>query len=394
MQYKYLLMVTAQNNNKYYEMKQLNENQFISEFGRVGYHPQKHTWPMRKWESTYNSKLKKGYKDVTDFRVVAGTGSSLGMGIPTDSPIVQKIFETLLAATSQSVSKNYNMSIEKVTQQMVDDAQGYIDELSQLSFANKWSEFNETLLQLFVTIPRRMEYVPDNLLSLSSNDPASDSREIIQREQDTLDGLKGQVIVSSVGEEDSTEDLFDAMGIAVQEIEQEDRAFIHRLLEDDHKRYVRAIKVTNKKTRERFNAFLESCENKQTKTLWHGSRNQNWISLLEKGIILNPNAIRTGDAFGRGLYFAPRAAKSIGYTSLRGSYWTNGSENCGFMGLYNVHVGKPYTLYSGDSSLNYDYIKGKGFDSTHAIAGQRLLNDEIVVYKTEQVDIQYLVELN
>ena len=30
--------------------------------------------------------------------------------------------------------------------------------------------------------------------------------------------------------------------------------------------------------------------------------------------------------FGHGLYFAPRAKKSIGYTSLNGSYWSGGMD--------------------------------------------------------------------
>lgn len=102
--------------------------------------------------------------------------------------------------------------------------------------------------------------------------------------------------------------------------------------------------------------------------------------------------------FGYGLYYAPKAKKSLGYTSLSGSYWARGSSNCGFMGLLDVAYGKPYDVYSHTwdmGSLNYDKLQKicPGANCLHAHAGQMLYNDEIVVYKEEQCTIKYLVEL-
>ena len=57
----------------------------------------------------------------------------------------------------------------------------------------------------------------------------------------------------------------------------------------------------------------------QVKQLWHGSRNENWFSILENGLQLNPNAIITGKMFGKGIYFAPSSNKSWNYTSYRGT---------------------------------------------------------------------------
>ncbi|ANU44662.1 hypothetical protein ADH76_03140 [Enterocloster clostridioformis] len=65
---------------------------------------------------------------------------------------------------------------------------------------------------------------------------------------------------------------------------------------------------------------------------------------------LNPDAIITGKMFGQGIYFAPSAMKSWGYTSAPDEVWTR--RNAGrtthtaFMALYATAYGKPYELYS------------------------------------------------
>jgi poly [ADP-ribose] polymerase len=102
--------------------------------------------------------------------------------------------------------------------------------------------------------------------------------------------------------------------------------------------------------------------------------------------------------FGHGIYFAPLAQKSLGYTSLHGSYWAGGNSNSAFMSLYNVAYGKPYDVYSFDSkyyNFNYEILQKNSINANclHAHAGNMLRNDEIVVYKEDQLTIQYLVEL-
>ena len=61
-------------------------------------------------------------------------------------------------------------------------------------------------------------------------------------------------------------------------------------------------------------------------------------------------AIHTGSMFGDGIYFANKAQKSIGYSSLRGSYWTNGGSNKGYLALFDVHVGNQKHIKTHDSS--------------------------------------------
>ena len=107
--------------------------------------------------------------------------------------------------------------------------------------------------------------------------------------------------------------------------------------------------------------------------------------------------------FGYGLYFAPRAKKSIGYTSLQGSYWSGGRSSSGFMAVLDVAYGKPYDVNSFDSKyydMSYEKLQKMcpGANCLHAHAGFHtgwgtLQNDEIIVYKEDQCTIKYLVEI-
>jgi hypothetical protein len=72
------------------------------------------------------------------------------------------------------------------------------------------------------------------------------------------------------------------------------------------------------------------------------------------------------------------------------------------MGLYEVHYGNPYIVGDFNSryyDFNYNKLRNEGdYDSLHAKAGvslgySSLKNDEIIVYREDQIDIKYLVEL-
>ena len=91
-------------------------------------------------------------------------------------------------------------------------------------------------------------------------------------------------------------------------------------------------RVINQKHKKRFNDYTEKRDIHQVKQLWHGSRNENWFSILENGLQLNPNAIITGKMFGKGIYFAPSSNKSWNYTSYRGTSWASGNSDTAFMG--------------------------------------------------------------
>lgn len=396
---RYLVMVTASaNNNKYY--KQIpHGDSWTAEYGRVGSSPQRREYSMSQWDSKYNEKIRKGYVDqsdlVEDLIQVEKPAKSEYKEI--ENKVIADIVERLQSMARKAISDNYTISSNKVTQAMIDEAQ---DVLTSLITKSDVKEFNDILLKLFTVIPRKMSNVQDYLARTDK-----DFSEIIQKEQDLLDVMKGQVVQKQVIDE-SVEDkpqndntILECLGLVFEECNAKDIAIIKDALGSCSDRFHKAWRVQNIKTQKRYDEFVKENNIKDTKLLFHGSRNENWWSIINSGLVLKPtNAVITGKMFGYGIYYAPKARKSLGYTSLSGSYWARGNSSSGFMALMDVAYGKPYDVYSFDSKyydFNYEKLQDacKGANCLHAHEGSMLRNDEIIVYKEEQCTIRYLIEL-
>jgi len=391
----YLVKVEpGENNNKFYQMLDSGDGNFICKYGRIGNTGyQTKTYPISKWESQYKSKIKKGYVDQS--RLVAETTVTPNKKkeyLDIDNPSIAQIIARLQSMARQAIKDNYTINSNNVTQIMVDEAQLILNNLINIEDIEL---FNKVLVDLFKTIPRKMGKVKDYLAKENK-----DYSEIIQREQDLLDIMKSQVIEHSIEESyeentievENNKTILDAMGLQFEEVTQEE-------LSEISNKFYSAWKVINLKTQERYDKFIANEKIKDQRLLFHGSRSENIWSIINSGLVLRPSkVVINGKMFGFGCYFAPKAKKSLGYTSLSGSRWSNGNSNSGFMALFNVAYGIPYNVYSFDSkfyNLNYENLQNMcpGANSLHAHAGSMLYNDEIIVYKEEQITIRYLIEL-
>ena len=401
---KYLVMVTASaNNNKYYKMTPHGDT-WTAEYGRVGSTAQKRDYPISQWSSKYNEKIRKGYTDqsdlVEDLIQVEKPIKSEYKDI--ENKVIAEIVERLQSMARKAISDNYTISSNKVTQAMIDEAQNV---LTSLIVIPDLKYFNDTLLKLFTVIPRKMSDVKSHLAK-----SAQDFSNIIQKEQDLLDVMKGQVVQKQVIDEavettpQSENTILEHLGLEFEECDANDIALIKMQLGSCVDKFRRAWRVKNLKTQKKFDEFVRDNNITETKLLFHGSRNENWWSIINSGLVLKPtNAVITGKLYGYGIYFAPKAQKSLGYTSLSGSYWARGNSDSGFMALMNVAYGTPYDVYDFNSKyydMNYENLQKfkSGANCLHAHAGaslgySSLKNDEIVVYKEDQCTIKYLVEL-
>jgi poly [ADP-ribose] polymerase len=396
---RYLVMVTASaNNNKYY--KQIpHGDTWTAEYGRVGSSPQRREYSMRLWDSKYNEKIRKGYVDQSDLveDLIQVEKPKKSEYKEIENKVIAEIVDRLQNMARKAISDNYTISSNKVTQAMIDEAQNV---LTSLLAAPDVKSFNDILLNLFTVIPRKMGNVQYYLAK-----EKGDFSDIIQKEQDLLDVMKGQVVQKQIVEEKSENEsqadvtILEQMGLEFEECDRNDIAIIKSSLGSCADKFYKAWRVKNLKTQKRYDDFVKENNITDTKLLFHGSRNENWWSIINSGLVLKPtNAVITGKMFGYGIYYAPKARKSLGYTSLSGSYWAKGSSNSGFMALMNVAYGKPYDVYSFDSKYySFDYSKLQnacpGANCLHAHEGSMLRNDEIIVYKEEQCTIKYLIEL-
>lgn len=397
----YLIMVTTANNNKYYNCFPEGD-QFRVEYGRVDATKTTAYYPMSKWDSQIKSKIKKGYQDVTDLKKdLVEEISSTNPESPykdIENAAVKAIVEKLQNLARETINKNYTVKASAVTQDMVDAAQKIIDSLA--NYSSTVDEFNSNLLKLFAVIPRKMGDVRNYLANKSD-----DFAKIIFKEQDLLDVMRGQIYVKPENEpieivEKKQQTILEELGLEIEEATADDIALIKTLMNESVDKFRKAWRVTNLKTQKRFDNFVADNNIKNIKLLFHGSRSENFWSIIKTGLVLRPtNAVITGKMFGYGCYYAPKCAKSIGYTSLSGSYWAHGGNNTAYMALFDVAYGTPYNVYDFDSKYyNLDYNKLQQFKAgancLHAHADKGMLrNDEIVVYKEEQMTIKYLIEI-
>lgn len=124
--------------------------------------------------------------------------------------------------------------------------------------------------------------------------------------------------------------------------------------------------------------------------LWHGTRAHNLMSIMKSGLIIpksNGSIHVTGRMFGNGIYFSDQSTKSLNYAH---GYWDGGQrDNRCFMFLADVAMGTPWHPTRTGSQVK----PPEGYDSVFARGGKdSVMNNEMIVYRTSQARLKYLVE--
>jgi poly [ADP-ribose] polymerase len=403
------------NSNKVYIMEELADGRIKCEYGRVGKNmaivfKSKHEWDKILREKTSD---KKGYTDVTE--LLAEPVVDKTNGDPRNNAVdaikdamVKKLVQDLMAYANKSIQKNYKVTQDAVSEQQVDAAQEVLTKVTaMLKVGADVKEVNNELLRLFTIIPRRMDNVKNHLVQgLDNDDQLEKAQRLLGEEQSALDTMAGQVklikqqkqSVETTGEEMSDIDILTQMGLKVEvEKNAETLALITKLLGDNANKAKKIFKVVNIATQERFDKNFSSAKVKKKRLYWHGSRNENWFNIIQTGLLIRPSgAVHTGSMFGDGIYFANKSQKSLGYSSLSGSYWTRGNSQIGFLALFDVHLGNEKHIYKHDSScysLSQANIQKDGFDSVYAHGGADLRNDEFIIYNSAQCTISHLIQM-
>lgn len=384
-----LICVTPNNNNKYYYMEDLHNGSFKVSYGRVGASEAVLTYPISLWDKKYSEKLKKGYVDVTEkITAIKKTGE-----LDISDPDVKDLINFLMSEARQSIKRDYEISTESVTEEQINQCQNIINNINIAKDYNtpdnlKLQEVNEKLVQLYTLIPRRMADTRHYFLK-TWNIPFL--VELLQAEQSRLDTLKSQVNINQVSSNGIT---LEELGFTCELASEADKDLIRKNT-DFRLTNHRVFKISNKETESVFNP-----NHLKTKLLYHGSRNENFLSILQTGLKIRPKGVQTtGSMFGDGIYAANKARKSIGYTSLRGSYWASGHSNRAYLAIFEFATGKEWNLLDSQSwsgwmsRIDESQVKSKGCDSVFAKGGVDLRNDEYVVYNSNQCTIRYLIEL-
>lgn len=399
---------TGRGTNEKVIMERIDDLTFRLVIGRVGirvgrHKPKSFIKSMDIWDETYDRYHKKGYLVTKQQKMEAKKINSSGMNVngklfsSIEDESVGSIVEELLEAANQVIESNYSVTVEDISDEMFDYGQEILSDLSENYATMSIAQFNNKLKILYAAIPRRMDRIGDMLAKRKNDMPG-----IIARNQDLFDVIHGQLRNCRVDNE-AGKTIIEAHGLEWKRVSEEEKAWIIRKLSPNGASYLDAWKITNERTEDQFTEFCRQeglSEGNGIRHLFHGSRNENFWSIISNGLTINPSGVViTGKMFGNGTYFAPLSTKSMGYTSALGSYWADGGCPHGFMGIYKVATGKQYDIIHADCSLDWKRLQSvcPGAHCTWAHGREwdknsQLYNDEVVVYKDDQSTIEYLVK--
>lgn len=399
---------TGRGNNQQYVMENLHDGTFRGTESRVGitigrHRPRSFINPMEKWDEIFQSKVSRGYMVTKtkkmEQKVIEKNTSSINGNeyAPIADASVNKVVTLLLECTTAVLSQNYRIKIDDISDEMIAFGQSILKELSSGYSKMSVAEFNNKLKTLYAAIPRRI----DNLSKILAKRKL-DFNDIIADEQELFDVMVNRVRNAHDLDNCSVRPtVLEAFHLDWRDVTEEEQNKVLSMLKGNASQYVKAWRIRNRRTEERFDRF---CQQEQLSKghgidhLFHGSRTENFWSIVTNGLLINPDCRvqRIGSMFGNGTYFAPLAQKSLGYTD--GGYWAGGNTDVRFLTIYRVATGKHYDIYHGSDSSLTKAVLQKKCPGAHCVwahgrgtGGTTLFNDEVVVYDEAQSTIEYLI---
>lgn len=372
MQYKYLIKVSANaNNNKYYEMEQTTSDSFTVRYGRVGSNPQTRSYSMRKWDSIYNSKLKKGYSDRTELYIVDKTAEIEYSGVAQ----VDELLQYLNRVSGMSFDNNYSVSSGAITEAQILEAQTMLDMVA-FGLENGDLEYvHERFLELWEIIPRALGNVKD---ALPSTIEFANVR--YQNEVDNIETVNVQSQLVTGG------NILDKLGIKMGYVDN-----VPNVIDEivSQYQYKNIWSIHKESTYLALEEWLSNSENKTQRLLWHSTDEANILSILNTSLLVRPHAAN-GRMLGNGIYATESAEKTRNY--IRG--------NRSFSILFHCHVGNELTCGQNGFTVKkytYDEISDLGYDCVYAprsiyTGTMNLRNSEHCLYNNEQLSPAYIVE--
>lgn len=395
---------TGKGLNTQFIMENTGDGNFQITDGRVGikvgpHKPKRYTRPISEWDKTFLSRLSRGYLVTKTKRMEQKTISSQKY---TDIPdaAVKEIVDRLMEYADKAMEQNFSVKVDDISDEMIRYGKEILHEMQTKYIKMSVAEFNGKLKVLYAAVPRRIDKLSDKLARSKQ-----DFVQILEDEQEIYDLMIKQVRAAGMDKKPSST-ILDAYGLHIRPVTQEEEDYIKEKLTNQKNSYKQAWKVTFDPSEKAFNDYCRAeglSEEHGISHLFHGSKHQNWWSILTNGIWCEPEkhpefcGTITGKAGGLGAYFAPDSIKSKGYTSFMGSKWAHGTENTGFMALFKVATGNEYY---GQDGYGRDFTWKKLQDTapgSHCLWLKSRYSgfymDEVIIYQENQFTIDYLIEL-
>lgn len=380
------------NNNKFYRIQlfDLGPDQYdvYAEYGRLGsVNPQSTRKSFsdieaadKHYEKTLKSKIKKGYHVL----ITADHLDNDGLTDPnllTDE--VLKLINRLYDYSKSYVTKSITTPLGNLSSKQVSKGREVLKQIEILLDKKDSSlDFLPLSNDFYAVIPYVFGYRVDiKRMVIDSYEKLNERLELL----DVMESLVNSNLNSDIS------DQYKALGVELKHLDVSDSKYVNLLggIKSSHSSSHRfpilvenIYEVEYMKNPPEFNPLnVEVCE------LYHGSRSENIVHILQQGLkIKPPSAVHTGSMFGNGIYFADQSSKSANYC------WGFGSKDRNrnyYLLVCEVAVGKIKDYDGAQSNLS---SAPWGYNSVRGVKGRSLVHNEIIVYKESQARIKYIIE--
>ena len=317
--------------------------------------------------------------------------------IKTSNPILERLIKRLVDSNIHKITSSTQITYNSttglfstplgiLTLEGITDARDILANISPLVKQNKLNEdFNKLVFKYLTIVPQSLgmkrirpeEVIPNN--------------DALQKQLDLIDSLEAsynavKTVKPITPSDKPLEEVFKVDMDVLNDDKERNRLndYFEKSKKDMHN-YNRV------KVREFYKVNIHSMTNAfndkliPIKEVFHGSSEANCLSIMKSGLKINPpsTAAIAGKMFGNGVYGAINSSKSMGYTFGR---WGQSSSDTGWLFICDFAMGKIKTVYNSCSKPN-------DHDSVWAKAGSGLHNDELIVYRENQIKIKYLLEI-
>jgi poly [ADP-ribose] polymerase 2/3/4 len=424
---RYIYADVCGNNNKFWKIEEVSDASCSIHWGRVGSGGQTQVKSFASqvqassfFDSRCRQKESKGYNRL---KVLTGSGT-LTISVPscevaaiavkqieTDSPQTIELVKRLAAANVHNILEStqlvydtkkgtFSTPLGILTQDALDEARAT---LGQMADYVQRRDFKDT--SFIDLLNHYLRLVPQKVGRILDPESLYPDLAAIRKQNEILESLEASLKLATASQDKSAQadvlKLFEAklklvedgrLIDRIREVYRSTRQSLHLCHQLDVK-LVYELEI--KPMKEAFDSYGKKVGN--VMKLWHGTRISNLLSILKRGFIIPPsNAPHcTGRMFGNGVYFSDQSTKSLNYSF---GYWSGAQDQNCFMLMNDVAMGKYYSPRS--FSIGHPFSIGvglpkKGYDSTFAKAQKSgLLNNEMIVYDTRQINPKLLIEFS
>lgn len=423
------------NSNKFYKIALYDDGTVHKNWGRVGASGQSSTDSSGQagYERTIREKMRKGYQKADtvtpDSTQTGPTASKEQLKeiarktlIKAGNSDLERLVDLLVAQNNHEILKTSGGKIKVAENGLITTPLGLVSKTSisqarhvidsgRLSSnrPDRGSSLDSYLTLIPQTVPRKAGW---DKTFLSTADELTNQRDFLDQLEESLD-LYAERREAAEKAETSKNDTTDELAkqyanlfrykVSVLEdptefkrIEEVFKKGLKKHHSSSHLKLKKVYVLDDPAGRERFEKKAQEIGN--VKELWHGTRVWNVLSILRQGLILNVNAVRTirtaGAMFGENsIYTSDSSSKSLNYSY---GFWDSlGRNNNCFMFLTDVAMGKTH-IAQKHKHYNDSHIQRSGkYDSLWAKGGQSgVINDEMVIWNTDQINMKYLCEFD